>query len=70
MVAAGEASYCLYMTHVLVRPAVSGLRDWGDGAWWTAAVAVVGIAAVLGGVAWLVHVLVERPARRFLHARA
>ena len=70
MVAAGEASYCLYMTHVLVKPVVSGLRDWGDQAWWSAALAVVGIALVLGGAAWLVHVLVERPARRLLHARA
>ena len=69
-VAAGEASYCLYMTHVLVRPVVSGLREWGDGAWWSAALATVGIVVILGGVAWLVHVLVERPARRLLHARS
>src|SRR6476620_4403850 len=46
MVAAGEASYCLYMTHYLMRPVVTWLRQWGDGAWWSAALAVVGLLLV------------------------
>jgi peptidoglycan/LPS O-acetylase OafA/YrhL len=69
MVAAGEASYCLYMTHYLLQPVVRGLREWGDGTWWTAALALLAVAATLGGAAWLVHVAVERPARRRLYAR-
>ena len=69
MVAAGEASYCLYMTHYLLQPVVRGLRDWGDGAWWSAALALVAIVAALGAAAWLLHIAVERPARRRLYAR-
>jgi peptidoglycan/LPS O-acetylase OafA/YrhL len=69
MVLAGEASYCLYMTHYLLREVVRWLREWGDGAWWSAALAVVGIVVVLGASAWGMHVLVERPARRLLQAR-
>lgn len=70
MVAAGEASYCLYMTHYLMRPVVTWLREWGDGAWWSAGLAIVALVLALGAAAWLMHVLVERPARRLLHARA
>ena len=70
MVAAGEASYCLYMTHYLMRPVVTWLREWGDDAWWSAGLAVVALVLVLGGAAWLMHVLVERPARTFLHGRS
>ncbi|MGN6610169.1 MAG: acyltransferase family protein [Angustibacter sp.] len=69
MVLAGEASYCLYMTHYLLRGVVSALREWGQGAWWSAGLAVVAIAFVLAAAAWGMHVLVERPARRLLHAR-
>ncbi len=69
VVAAGEASYALYMTHYLLSPLVSRLRDWGDGAWWTAGLAVLAIVVALGAAAWLMHVLVERPARRLLHHR-
>jgi peptidoglycan/LPS O-acetylase OafA/YrhL len=69
MVAAGEASYCLYMTHYLMRPVVTWLRDWGDEAWWSAGIAVAVLVLALGGAAWLMHVLVERPARHVLHAR-
>jgi peptidoglycan/LPS O-acetylase OafA/YrhL len=68
MVAAGEASYCLYMTHDLLRPAVSALREWGAGAWWSAGLALSGVILALGTVAWGMHVLVERPARRLLRA--
>ena len=70
MVAAGEASYCLYMTHYLMRPVVTWLRQWGDDAWWSAGLALAAVVLALGAAAWLMHVLVERPARRFLHARA
>jgi peptidoglycan/LPS O-acetylase OafA/YrhL len=69
MVAAGEASYCLYMTHYLMRPVVTWLREWGDDAWWSATVAVAALVVALALAAWLMHVLVERPARRLLHAR-
>jgi peptidoglycan/LPS O-acetylase OafA/YrhL len=69
MVAAGEASYCLYMTHYLMRPVVTWLREWGDDTWWSAGLAVAALVLALGGAAWLMHVLVERPARRLLHAR-
>lgn len=69
MVAAGEASYALYMTHYLLRGLVSVVRDWGDDAWWSAGIAAVAIVLALGATAWAMHVLVERPARRLLHAR-
>jgi peptidoglycan/LPS O-acetylase OafA/YrhL len=68
MVLAGEASYCLYMTHWLLRDVVGWLSDWGDDAWWRAVLAVCGAVVALGGAAWLLHVLVERPARRLLRA--
>jgi peptidoglycan/LPS O-acetylase OafA/YrhL len=70
MVVAGEASFCLYMTHDLLRPVVSAVRDWGDGAGWSAAVALCAVALCLGGAAWGMHTLVERPARRLLQARS
>ncbi|WP_161988553.1 acyltransferase family protein [Pedococcus bigeumensis] len=70
MVAAGEASYCLYMTHYLMRPVVTWLREWGDDAWWSAALAVAALVLALGAAAWLMHVLVERPARRLVHVRS
>ena len=69
MVLAGEVSYCLYMTHWLLRDVVARLSVWGDQAWWSAALALVAVVVVLGGAAWLMHVLVERPARRLLRAR-
>ena len=69
MVAAGEASYCLYMTHYLLQPVVRGLRQWGDDAWWSAALALLAVIGALGAAAWLLHVAVERPARRRLYAR-
>jgi peptidoglycan/LPS O-acetylase OafA/YrhL len=69
MVAAGEASYCLYMTHYLMRPVVTWLREWGDESWWSAGLALTAVVLALGAAAWLMHVLVERPARQFLHAR-
>jgi peptidoglycan/LPS O-acetylase OafA/YrhL len=68
MVAAGEASFCLYMTHDLLRPLVTAVRHWGETAWWSASLAVVALAGCFAAAAWGMHVLVERPARRLLHA--
>jgi peptidoglycan/LPS O-acetylase OafA/YrhL len=68
VVAAGEASYALYMTHLLVQPFVHSLRVWAQGSGWAAALVVAGLVAVLVAMAWLVHVGVERPARRRLQA--
>lgn len=68
MLLAGEASYCLYMTHWLLRDEIGSLRGWGETSWWRAALALVAICGSLGAAAWLMHVLVERPARRLLRA--
>jgi peptidoglycan/LPS O-acetylase OafA/YrhL len=68
VVAAGEASYALYMTHLLVQPFVHSLRVWAQGSGWAAALVVAGLCVVLVGIAWLVHVGVERPARRRLQS--
>ena len=68
VVAAGEASYALYMTHLLVQPFVHSLRLWAQGSWWASALVVAGLLAVLRALAWLVHTMVERPARRRLQA--
>jgi peptidoglycan/LPS O-acetylase OafA/YrhL len=68
VVAAGEASYALYMTHVLVQPAVHPLRVWAQGSPWPSALVVAGLVVVLAAMAWLVHTLVEQPARRRLQA--
>ena len=68
IVAAGEASYALYMTHLLVQPFLHPVRLWAQGSTWASALVLVGFVAVLGGLAWLVHVGVERPARRRLQA--
>ena len=37
LVAAGEASYALYMTHLLVQPFVHSLRLWAQGSGWASA---------------------------------
>jgi peptidoglycan/LPS O-acetylase OafA/YrhL len=68
VVAAGEASYALYMTHLLVQPLVHPLRLWAQGSGWESAAVLVGLVAVLCAMAWLVHTLVETPARRRLQA--
>ena len=68
IVAAGEASYALYMTHLLVQPFVHSLRLTAQGSGWASALVVTGLAVTLAGIAWAVHVLVERPARRRLQA--
>jgi peptidoglycan/LPS O-acetylase OafA/YrhL len=68
VVAAGEASYALYMTHALVQPFVHSLRVWAEGSAWASAMVLAGVAVLLAGMAWLVHAAVERPARRWLQA--
>lgn len=70
MLRAGEASYCLYLTHCLLRDVVAGLSDWGRQSWFMAIPATVAIVLALGGAAYALHRLVEVPARRLLHARA
>ena len=67
---AGEASYALYMTHLLVQPFVHSLREWAQGSGWASASVVAGLVAVLVALAWSVHRFVERPARRRLQAPA
>ena len=42
LVAAGEASYALYMTHLLVQPFVHSLRLWAQGSAWASALVVAG----------------------------
>jgi peptidoglycan/LPS O-acetylase OafA/YrhL len=68
IVAAGEASYALYLTHLLVQPFVHSLRGWAQGSGWASAAVVSGLVAVLFAMAWSVHRFVERPARRRLQA--
>ena len=68
LVAAGEASYALYMTHLLVQPFVHSLRLWAQGSGWASALVVAGLVVVLAAMAWFVHIAVERPARRRLQA--
>lgn len=68
VVAAGEASYALYMTHLLVQPLVRPARVWAHGSGWASALVLGGLVAVLVAMAWLVHARVERPARRRLQA--
>lgn len=68
LVAAGEGSYCLYLTHYLLRFVVGDLREWGVASGPRAAAAAVGVVVVLGAAAWLLHRLVEVPARRLLRA--
>jgi len=69
IVAAGEASYALYMTHLLVQPFAHSARVWAQGSGWSSALVVVGLLVVLAAMAWLVHTRVEGPARRWLQSR-
>ena len=48
VVAAGEASYALYMTHALVQPFVHSLRVWAEGSAWASALVLAGVAVLLG----------------------
>jgi peptidoglycan/LPS O-acetylase OafA/YrhL len=71
-VAAGEASYCLYMTHVLLMPGLHALVSPSDVHGWNPFVrlAVVALyAAVLAAAAALLHRLVEVPTRRRLRCQ-
>jgi peptidoglycan/LPS O-acetylase OafA/YrhL len=66
MVLAGEASYALYLTHVLVQPLVASATGWAAGSPVRSLVALVAIVGGLAGIAWVVHTRVEQPARRWL----
>jgi peptidoglycan/LPS O-acetylase OafA/YrhL len=66
MVLAGEASYALYLTHVLVQPLVASATGWAAGSPVRSFLAGTGVVLGLGAVAWLVHTRVEQPARRWL----
>lgn len=68
----GEASYCLYMTHVLMRPALNALadpRDLAGGPLALRLLVLAGYAVALASAAVLLRRLVEVPARRALRAR-
>ena len=66
LVAAGEASFALYMVHMLVEPLVHAGRVWAEGSVWQSALVVTAFVLSLGGLSWLVLTKVERPARRWL----
>jgi peptidoglycan/LPS O-acetylase OafA/YrhL len=69
---AGEASYCLYMTHVLLMPGLHSLvsPDEVAGLHVLVRLAVLGLyAAVLAAAAVLLYRLVEVPARRRLRSK-
>jgi peptidoglycan/LPS O-acetylase OafA/YrhL len=68
----GEASYSLYMTHVLLAPSLHAVLDPADvaGSTWPARALTLGAyAAALAAAAVLLHRFVELPARRALRAR-
>jgi peptidoglycan/LPS O-acetylase OafA/YrhL len=68
----GEASYCLYMTHLLLLPVLHRVvhPEVAAGAAWPVGAAVLlGYAAAMGAAAVAVRRLVEVPARRLLRAR-
>jgi peptidoglycan/LPS O-acetylase OafA/YrhL len=69
----GEASYCLYMTHLLLLPVLHRLVDptvAGDAPWPVGAVVLLAYAAAMGAAAVALRRLVEVPGRRALRARA
>ncbi|MFQ6173329.1 acyltransferase family protein [Oryzobacter sp. R7] len=70
LVAAGEASFALYMVHLLIEPAVHAGRVWAEGNARLSALVVVAFVAVLAVLSWLVLTTVERPARRWLTRRS
>jgi peptidoglycan/LPS O-acetylase OafA/YrhL len=70
---AGEASYCLYMTHVLLMPGLHALVSPSDVASRGAVVrlgVLLAYTAVLAAAAVLLHHYVEVPARHHLRSRA
>jgi peptidoglycan/LPS O-acetylase OafA/YrhL len=68
----GEASYCLYMTHVLAQPVLHlGVEpaDVADASVLVRLAVLSGYLLVLGGLAVTLHRWVEVPARQLLRAR-
>jgi peptidoglycan/LPS O-acetylase OafA/YrhL len=71
LVAAGEASFALYMTHVLLQPVVRWATGWAEGSPLASGVVLAAMVFGLAGLAWWVHGRIEAPARRWLtHRRA
>ena len=68
LVAAGEASYALYMVHFLFEWPIEHATAWAAGRAWASALVLTGLVLVLGAASWLVLTQVERPARRRLTA--
>ncbi len=66
LVAAGEASYALYMVHWLFEWPVERATALAAGHGWLSSVVLVVIVGTLGTASWLVLTRVERPARRRL----
>lgn len=69
----GEASYCLYMTHVLLMPALHALVSPPDVVGWPPLErlgVLAGYVAVLAAASVLLHRSVEVPARRRLRSKA
>ncbi len=69
----GEASYCLYLTHLLLSPGLHALvdpRDVADSALVVRLFVLALYVAALGAAAVLLRRLVEVPARRLLRSRA
>jgi len=67
----GEASYCLYLTHVLIRPLLHRIVSPSDVAasgWLVRSLVLVGYAAALAASALALHRLVEIPGRQRLRA--
>jgi peptidoglycan/LPS O-acetylase OafA/YrhL len=68
----GEASYCLYMTHLLLLPVLHRVvhpEVAAQAPWPVRAAVLLGYAAAMGAVAVALRRLVEVPARRLLRAR-
>ncbi|GIL35785.1 acyltransferase [Phycicoccus sp. DTK01] len=66
LVAAGEASFALYMVHWLFEWPVEQAVGLAAGDPWLAQLVLVGLVGVLALASWLMMVLVERPARRLI----
>ena len=66
LVAAGEASYALYMVHWLFEWPVERATALAAGNAWLSSLVLVAFVGTLAAAAWLVMSRVERPARRWL----
>ncbi|QIM21241.1 acyltransferase [Phycicoccus sp. HDW14] len=69
VVAAGEASYALYMVHWLFERPIEWATGLAAGDPWASTLVLVAVVGVLGATAHLVATRVEQPARRRLVGR-